>query len=1345
MKKGLQLSAAAVIALSAITPVATAAAAEPTAQQVKPGIYTTEGYTSIADFKKLTTAKKAALLQKPGAVLVVGTDVIPTEVILTGTNDDLENSKVSVEKYQEDNKVVITEDGIKPVTPEETVTVSLVSAINDTSIEVTFGKDVEVKAEDLAGKTITLTAGETTLTGTFAAGSLSNGKAVFNLAEGEKLVDATVYTLASEAVSFDVNTFTAKVANAYAATFTTETTAITASTEAELAATTTRTFKVTAKDQYGEDFTLGSGALSVVGSTINGMPLIDGTGEEIAITADGTVTIKRSLVEGDKLAIKVSSKDGDKVLGTTTIEFTVTKATSLVPTSVAGVKATVNGTVPTAVVAGETVTLTPDVRDQNNTAISADVRYVVTAGADLLSAGSANTKLGNDLKTIDKASSGSITFEAVKPGTVTIDVFNVKNGAKYTYTVEVGAKKLATITNPTSASGFNNEEIKTAAVTATAGAAFTPEMIKFNITDANGNATTDVNVTAQYKGGTGNDKNDIILVAKTTKAGSYKVTPYVGESFTAAEAVKGQTLTVTTTLNPVATAIDTITVGAVKVNTPVTKEIVVRNKHNEDITKEVLNKISFDVYKDGAKVDLGVTVSDPTLNETTKKYEVKFNATADGDYTVRAYVEGSAAAQDIAVSAEVTKLSSINLGQDIYEGVISNDDAYYQIITAKDNKGDNILPTGAESWTVKSKIGSDAENTINGAIQFVKKNDKGVWVESTGHADAEAIALKVDTKDPALNNFTADKTVTYTVSTAVDSTTVTDSINVKVKSKRAVSTIEVAPATVQAGLGATATVKVTPKDQYGKVVADLDVSAFNITSSDDGIVNDGTVSGWTAKGADGKSVSSTNPVAYYEFTVNTVASGTAQLTIAKATDATVKSVVNVTVAPASDLVKSFTITGANIENGTPKYKVNNSTTDLKLSVDAKDANGNSVAVKASDIIWTSNHASLQVANDGTVTVDTSEISGDAKNQEVTVTAEVFGVEQTIKFVVSKEDAVAQPGTFVLKQAGSVTDLTKVDGDAKTAGIQIYLDGKNEDGEAEDGTIVLTYNAVDQFGKLVSLAGTATSYNTEIATVSAFASETITVTPVKAGSTKVSAKLPDNQTVVLDIIVTEENAKVIANKADSQATTDANAFKATHATILGKTIATVAIEDKAALTLARNAYDGLSAEVKAKLTVENTLLLNLANKIAELEADNEATTAANTFKTTHATILGKTTATVAIEDKTALTLAQNAYTGLSAETKAKLTVENTLLGDLANKIAELEADADDQAVTAKSTDNTFLDATYADKATAEAAIKALATNGTLNATTITWNGTTATVTLNDATTVDFAFTDITDTP
>ena len=63
-------------------------------------------------------------------------------------------------------------------------------------------------------------------------------------------------------------------------------------------------------------------------------------------------------------------------------------------------------------------------------------------------------------------------------------------------------------------------------------------------------------------------------------------------------------------------------------------------------------------------------------------------------------------------------------------------------------------------------------------------------------------------------------------------------------------------------------------------------------------------------------------------------------------------------------------------------------------------------------------------------------------------------------------------------------------------------------------------------------------------------------------------------------------------------------------------------------------------------------LEYYNKATE-QADTTATAEANTFKTTHATILGKTTETVTSSDLPAITAALTAYEELSDAAKAKL--------------------------------------------------------------------------------------------
>ncbi len=69
------------------------------------------------------------------------------------------------------------------------------------------------------------------------------------------------------------------------------------------------------------------------------------------------------------------------------------------------------------------------------------------------------------------------------------------------------------------------------------------------------------------------------------------------------------------------------------------------------------------------------------------------------------------------------------------------------------------------------------------------------------------------------------------------------------------------------------------------------------------------------------------------------------------------------------------------------------------------------------------------------------------------------------------------------------------------------------------------------------------------------------------------------------------------------------------------------------------------------------------KSAEEAADEEATTAANTFKSTYAEVLALTTETVEYEDLEDVNAALTAYAALDAAVKAKLTTEKALLDGL----------------------------------------------------------------------------------
>ncbi|GHU09445.1 hypothetical protein FACS1894151_07200 [Spirochaetia bacterium] len=133
---------------------------------------------------------------------------------------------------------------------------------------------------------------------------------------------------------------------------------------------------------------------------------------------------------------------------------------------------------------------------------------------------------------------------------------------------------------------------------------------------------------------------------------------------------------------------------------------------------------------------------------------------------------------------------------------------------------------------------------------------------------------------------------------------------------------------------------------------------------------------------------------------------------------------------------------------------------------------------------------------------------------------------------------------------------------------------------------------------------------------------------------------------------------------------AAAFKSTHSAILLKTVDNVTIADESAVDAALTAYNTLSAEVKALLGTEKSLLDSLKTKIDELSAPAMAAA----FKVTHSAILLKTMDNVAITDESAVDAALTAYNALSAEAKALLGTEKNLLDFLKAKIDELKASA-----------------------------------------------------------------------
>lgn len=224
MKKGkiVKFSAAAMVALSAITPVAAFA----NEAETPDGFYTGSTYLPATDFAKLSKAEKRAFLlenlQANALVLVQNGKVydLTDEKASTVPADELESK--TVEQYTAETGNKLTPNGIE--TPETTLTVTSVSAITNT-INKTGGKveiaiNGETKAADLAalkeagytvefgfssGVTIgedgAVTVGEETTSFRYTV-------AVYD-AEGEEVATAGPQTVKVEDFSKQVTEFTA--------------------------------------------------------------------------------------------------------------------------------------------------------------------------------------------------------------------------------------------------------------------------------------------------------------------------------------------------------------------------------------------------------------------------------------------------------------------------------------------------------------------------------------------------------------------------------------------------------------------------------------------------------------------------------------------------------------------------------------------------------------------------------------------------------------------------------------------------------------------------------------------------------------------------------------------------------------------------------------------------------------------------------------------------------------------------------------------------------------------------------------------------------------------------------
>lgn len=946
-------------------------------------------------------------------------------------------------------------DAIKPGSEEDEVVVEGVEAVNEKIVELT-GVPETMTEETLKDKKVTLQAGETTLTATYVEDSLKDGKAEFLLDDEAELADATEYVVSADWATITANKFVARVEEAYIKEVSAVTTGISAAASTDV--------YFTAKNQYGEDIDLADKCDEVkVSATVNGVPLKD-TEVNISNIEDGyvTVTPESELVKGDKLVLNFTNKVNDATIDLGTVSYTVEEAAQQVATTIASVAAKYTnsendhktGEVAEEVMPDDQIELTPDVRDQYSNPIANEkVRWVIEEGADLVT----NTS-GSPLD--EKQDAESLEFKATKTGTFKVTAY-ITNGEKVTYEVEIGAKKLTTLTTSAtnvSSTSYNLDENIIKEITSNDGAKLTADMIKFDVKAASeGVEASDVTVSAKVRGGDGSDKDDIVIVAKSSKAGSYKITPYVGESLEKATA-KAAEITYTSTVDQTVASIDDISFNSKELKTgkDIVKDIVFKNKHGEVVVP--------------SSADVAVTPSSGATASVTKvddKNVLTINATEAKTYQVTVNVGDVIAPYKLTFAAPT--LTKVDANADV-SGVVAGDGdtkAKYQEVKFydQDNETMNVKKQGLKV-TVKDAKGAtvDTEKLITLGKTYSVAEDGQVTFEEANDSDA-VVAYKVA---PAAD-LEAGK---YTVKVEdVNNSKVSDTFVVTVGAKRETKTVDVTAAATKVALNGTTTIKIVPKDQYGELVA-VGTDKIEIKGLD-GLAIEGSVE--EDQNDDGVLVG-------YKATLKASAkvSGDVEVNVKNdSSDVIATNKVNMTVDSVGNLVNSV-----EIDNNVKSLYKAGGTADLTAI--AKASNGDVIPVATSDLNW-------EVVSQKDSEGKDVEVTASVSNGQVTFPSATKG-SVVVKVTTSNDkegtielnfsDAASEAVLSTLKLENTVPDKV-VDADDKKDGIQVYLDGDGEkDGESK-GAVTFKLAAKDQYGDDFDFSGasyTATVDDSSVASV-----------------------------------------------------------------------------------------------------------------------------------------------------------------------------------------------------------------------------------------------------------------------
>ncbi|MBU3185243.1 Ig-like domain-containing protein [Clostridium estertheticum] len=631
---------------------------------------------------------------------------------------------------------------------------------------------------------------------------------------------------------------------------------------------------------------------------------------------------------------------------------------------------------------------------------------------------------------------------------------------------------------------FNKEDIIYNKITQNDGARLTTDMIKFNINPkTSGTVASDVTVTASLRGGSDADKNDIIISAKSTKEGTFEVTPYVGTTFDAEGTIKAAKFDVTTTVNVIATTIDSITLPKLKVDTKTVANLVIRNAHNE-VIDENGNNVTALVYRNGA-LDNNLIVEkldmDGKPSTTRPVKSLRFNAKEAGNYIIRLRVNGTVASKDVVAISEVTSLSSIELGNNIIDNsIIANEmTPVYRVIGAVDNKGDGIIPD-TSGWTIEAKNKAGTSFGSFASIVYYKHDARGVILDATKE-DAEGIAVKFAPNATSVKSLESDTILTIKVcNNEITSTDVIkDTLDLTVRAKSKVKSITLAENKISTISGASVKKEIVILDQYGKAITDPTMVKVLYGSKT------------TA------TVSYDDRAKKMYITYFGEATGIDTIVVKSLTEPAITATANISIGDNTNInaivfnenkYKVYNDANNDVLDGSVAltYKVNNGDIDVPTNAlhvisDSKlvtvTTNGSVINVKAKAGV---NNATTGIGSDTIITI--SVLTANGKTDSINLTF-------------SDDTSIVTPSTVVIKDT--------VDENKDLAGTQLII-GRDENGNVVNETSgQITLLGVDQYGNKdidVTTDTTWTSSNSEIAKVD---TNTGLVTAVKPGKTTIT--------------------------------------------------------------------------------------------------------------------------------------------------------------------------------------------------------------------------------------------------